>query len=115
MYALDILAWDLFFGLLMYFFAAQVFKKDRLEKNLKILLITSGILSLFVLIGVPLQNMQIRNIGIIGYTIVAPIAFLLMLKLPDALKKYKIEKTNVQQKWVLCKWGLRLYQSSVAT
>ena len=60
-------------------FAAQVLKK-RFEKNLKILLITSGILNLFVLIGVPLQNMQIRNIGIIGCTIEAPVAFLLIGK-----------------------------------
>ena len=80
MYALDILAWDLFFGLSM-LFAAPVFKKDRFEKNLKILLITSGILSLFGLIGVPLQNMQIRNIGIIGYAVVAPVAFLLIGKI----------------------------------
>ena len=79
-YALDILAWDLFFGLSM-LFAVPVFKKDRFEKNLKILLITSGILSLFGLIGVPLQNMQIRNIGIIGYAVVAPVAFLLIGKI----------------------------------
>ena len=79
MYALDILAWDLFFGLSM-LFAAAVFKSTRFEKNLKILLVTCGILSLIGLIGVPLQNMQIRNIGIIGYAIVAPVAFLLIGK-----------------------------------
>ena len=79
-YALDILAWDLFFGLSM-LFVAPVFKNGRLEKNLKILLIISGILSLFGLIGVPLQNMQIRNIGIIGYAVVAPLAFLLIGKI----------------------------------
>ena len=79
-YALDILAWDLFFGLSM-LFVAPVFKNDRFERNLKILLITSGMLSLFGLIGVPLQNMQIRNIGIIGYAIVAPVAFLLIGKI----------------------------------
>jgi len=30
------------------------------------------------LIGVPLADMQIRNIGIIGYGVVAPIVFLLL-------------------------------------
>ena len=78
-YALDILAWDLFFGLSM-LFAAPVFKKGRFEKNIKILLVICGLLSLIGLIGVPLQNMQIRNIGIIGYAVVAPVAFLLIGK-----------------------------------
>jgi hypothetical protein len=76
-YALDILAWDLFFGLSM-LFAAQVFVKNRFERTLKTLLIVSGILSLVGLMGVPLQNMQVRNIGIVGYAVVAPVAFLLM-------------------------------------
>ncbi len=76
-YALDILAWDLFFGLSM-LFLAPVFMKGRLEKKLRTLLIISGILSLIGLIGVPLQNLNIRNIGIIGYAVVAPVAFLLI-------------------------------------
>jgi hypothetical protein len=78
-YALDILAWDLFFGLSM-LFAVPVFRKVRLGKILKILLIISGMLSLIGLIGVPLQNIQVRNIGIIGYAVVAPFAFLLIGK-----------------------------------
>jgi len=79
-YVLDILAWDFFFGLSM-LFLVPVFKKTRLEKNLKTVLLVSGILSLIGLIGVPLQNMQIRNIGIIGYAVAGPIAFLLMGKI----------------------------------
>lgn len=79
-YALDILAWDFFFGLSV-LFLVPVFKKTRLEKNLKTVLISSGILSLIGLIGVPLQNMQIRNLGIIGYAVAGPIAFLLMGKI----------------------------------
>ena len=74
-YALDILAWDLFFGLSM-LFMSPVFKKGKAEKKIRTLLIISGILSMIGLIGVPLQNMQIRNIGIIGYAVVAPVAFL---------------------------------------
>ncbi|QEE17978.1 hypothetical protein DSAG12_03816 [Promethearchaeum syntrophicum] len=76
-YALDILAWDLFFGLSM-LFAAQVFKGDRLEHSLRTVMIISGIISLLGLIGVPLGNMTIRSIGIIGYTLVAAIAFFMM-------------------------------------
>ena len=41
-------------------------------------MIVSGILSLAGLIGVPLANMQIRDIGIIGYALVAPVVFLLL-------------------------------------
>ena len=78
-YALDILAWDLFFALSM-LFAAQVFKGDRLERSLRIVMIISGIISLVGLIGVPIGNMTVRSIGIIGYTIVAAIAFLMIGK-----------------------------------
>ena len=76
-YSLDILAWDWFFALAM-LFAAPVFNTGRLEKILRILLITSGVISLVGLLGVPLANMQVRNIGIIGYAVVGPVVFLLL-------------------------------------
>lgn len=76
-YALDILAWDWFFALSI-LFAAPVFRTGRLEKITRILMIVCGILSLAGLTGVPLANMQIRNIGIIGYAVVAPVVFLLI-------------------------------------
>lgn len=88
-YALDILAWDLFFGLSM-LFVAPVFKKERFGKNLKVLLIFCGILSLIGLIGVPLQNMQIRNIGIIGYAVVGPVAFLFIGKILGSTKQAQV-------------------------
>lgn len=78
-YVLDILAWDFFYGLSM-LFASQIFNKGRYEKNLKVLLFISGILSLIGLIGIPLQNIQIRNIGIIGYAVIGPVAFFLIGK-----------------------------------
>jgi len=76
-YALDILAWDFFFALAM-LFAAPVFNADRLEKIIRALMIVSGLLSLAGLIGVPLDNMQIRNIGIVGYGVITPVVFLLI-------------------------------------
>jgi len=76
-YTLDILAWDWFFALAM-FFAAPVFKGGRLEKTVRLLMLVSGVVSLAGLIGVPLANMQVRDIGIIGYGVVAPVAFLLL-------------------------------------
>lgn len=77
LYTLDILAWDWFFALSM-LFAARVFTSGRLEKTIRIVMIVSGILSLAGLIGVPLGDMNVRNIGVIGYTIVALIAFILI-------------------------------------
>lgn len=76
-YTLDILAWDWFFALSM-LCAAPVFQEGWLEKTVRNLMIISGVFSLAGLIGVPLANMQARNIGIIGYGVVAPVVFLLL-------------------------------------
>ncbi len=76
-YTLDILAWDFFFALSM-LFAAPVFKRGRLEKTVRIFMIVSGVLSLAGLIGVPLANMNIRNIGVLGYAGVSLVVFLLL-------------------------------------
>ncbi len=76
-YALDILAWDWFFALSM-LFAAPVFRDGKLERTVRVLMIFSGVLSLAGLIGVPLENMQIRMIGVLGYVVVSPIVFLLL-------------------------------------
>lgn len=79
-YMLDILAWDLFFGLSMIFLSG-VFER---RSTVHYLLLLAGIISLVGLIGIPLQNMQIRNIGIIGYAILGPVAF---LKMGNLLRK----------------------------
>lgn len=65
-YALDILAWDVFFALSM-LFAAPAFSGSRLATWIRWLMITSGGLSLAGLSGVVLSDMQVRNIGIVGY------------------------------------------------
>lgn len=75
-YALDILAWDFFFAISM-IFAALVFKNGKTERCLKYLLLLSGILSFLGLLGIPFDNMNVRNIGVIGYAVVAPIAVVL--------------------------------------
>lgn len=77
LYTLDILAWDWFFALSL-LFASVVFTEGRLERAVRMLLIVSGVLSLAGLVGVPLSDMDIRNIGIIGYAVVSPVAFLLI-------------------------------------
>jgi hypothetical protein len=50
-YALDILAWDVFFALSM-FFAAPVFSGSRLATSIRGLMIASGVLALAGLSGV---------------------------------------------------------------
>jgi hypothetical protein len=77
LYALDILAWDWFFALSL-LFAALVFTDGTLERAVRLLLIVSGVLSLAGLIGVPLADMGVRNVGVVGYAVVAPVAFLLI-------------------------------------
>jgi hypothetical protein len=72
-YALDILAWDFFFPLSV-LFAVPVFGRDRLENRIQILLGVSGVLALAGLAGVFLNDMQVRNIGIVGYAVVFPVA-----------------------------------------
>jgi hypothetical protein len=65
-YALDILAWDIFFALSM-LFAAPAFSGSRLAAWIRVLMIASGVLSLAGLSGVVAGDMQLRNIGIVGY------------------------------------------------
>lgn len=65
-YAVDILAWDVFFALSM-LFAAPAFSGSRLATWIRWLMITSGGLSLAGLSGIVLSDMQVRNIGIVGY------------------------------------------------
>ena len=65
-YALDILGWDVFFALSM-LFAAPVFWGTRLAAWIRMLMIASGVLALAGLSGVVVSDMQLRNIGIVGY------------------------------------------------
>ncbi len=76
-YALDILAWDLFFGLSM-LFAAPVFSGDRLRASIRILMIVSGVLALAGISGVVVGNIQLRMIGVVGYAGLFPVVALLL-------------------------------------
>jgi hypothetical protein len=75
-YAVDILAWDLFFGLAM-LFAAPVFRGTPLTTAIRRLLIASGVLALAGLAGV-VVDMRLRMLGVIGYAVVFPVAALLL-------------------------------------
>jgi len=72
-YALDILAWDIFFPIAA-LFAAITVRGSGLARVVRNLLFASAALALLGLAGVPFANMQVRNIGIIGYAAFFPIA-----------------------------------------
>jgi hypothetical protein len=76
-YALDILAWDVFFALSV-LCAAPVFTGSGLPAWVRRLLIASGILAVAGLSGILTSDMQLRSIGILGYALVFPIAVLLL-------------------------------------
>lgn len=76
-YSVDILAWDFFFATSMLFLSAT-FRKRGFETLIRILLLVSGVLSLIGILGIPLNNMQVRNIGIVGYTVFAIVVFFLL-------------------------------------
>ena len=65
-YAMDILAWDVFFALSV-LFAAPVFSGSRLATFIRWTAVASGILALAGLSGVALGDMTWRDIGIVGY------------------------------------------------
>jgi hypothetical protein len=65
-YALDILAWDVFFPLSM-LFAAPVLSGSPLAIWIRWLMVASAVLALAGLSGVVFGDMQLRNIGIVGY------------------------------------------------
>ena len=76
-YALDVLAWDVFFPLSV-LFAAPVFGGTGLAGLIRVLLAASGALTLGGLSGAIFGDMQLRNIGIAGYCGVFPVAALLL-------------------------------------
>ncbi|PEQ14647.1 hypothetical protein B2G71_03565 [Novosphingobium sp. PC22D] len=76
-YVLDVLAWDLFFALAM-LFAAFTFEGGGPPRAIRSGMIASGLLSLAGLAGVARGDMDLRNVGILGYAIVFPVVALLL-------------------------------------
>ena len=72
-YSLDILAWDVFFPIAV-LLAVPSFRGGGLPGVIRALLIGSGVLAIAGLSGVVTGNMQLRNIGIVGYAVVFPVA-----------------------------------------
>ena len=76
-YALDILAWDVFYPLSV-LFAALVFRGSGIVRWARVALLLSGMLSLAGLLAVPIGDMSIRIVGIVGYAGLLPIVAVLI-------------------------------------
>lgn len=90
-YALDVLAWDFFFPLAA-LCAAVTLEGTGLLRAARWLMYASAALAFIGLLGVPLGDMSIRNIGIAGYAIAFPLAAAVLGRAyghradPDALR-----------------------------
>jgi hypothetical protein len=76
-FALDLLAWDLFLGLSL-LCAAPIFKGDRLQAAIRIILMLDGILCIGGTLGPALGDLRFQFLGITGYAGVFPLACLLL-------------------------------------
>jgi hypothetical protein len=77
-YAADIIAWDVFFPLSA-LSAATLIKGRTLARAARLLFILAGLLALAGLAGVPAGDMRIRNVGVLGYAVVFPIATAILM------------------------------------
>lgn len=76
-YALYILAWDVLFPLGALCLAAAIQGPGALA-SVRALFVLSAVLAFAGLLGVPLADMQVRNIGILGYAVLFPIGAAVM-------------------------------------
>jgi len=79
LYAIELVAWHLFFGLSI-FFAAFAFKGKGRERSVRITLITTGLLCIFGLIGPVVGDLTWRLVGVFGYGIGFPIVCVLIAR-----------------------------------
>lgn len=79
MYAIELVAWHLFFGLSM-LFAAFAFKGKGWEKAGRIALIATGLLCIFGLIGPLVGDLIWRLVGVFGYGVGFPIVCVMIAR-----------------------------------
>jgi hypothetical protein len=77
LYAVDLLAWDVFLGLSL-LFAAPVFVGPGLHSRARWSLAATGALCLVGAVGPIIGNMAIQRIGVVGYGVLLPISCLIL-------------------------------------
>jgi hypothetical protein len=73
LYAMELAAWHLFFGLSL-LFAAPAFRGGGLDAAVRVGLIVAGALCLVGLVGPAVGDLNWRMIGVVGYGLVFPVA-----------------------------------------
>ncbi len=71
-YAAELMAWDVFLGVAL-LFASPLFRRNRLERRARVLLLLCGTLCLVGALGPLIGNMRVQLVGVLGYAIVLPV------------------------------------------
>jgi hypothetical protein len=79
LYGVEVVAWDLFFGVAVVCLALTL--PGRTARWTRWFLLASGFLSLAGLAGPALDAMALRTIGIFGYSVVFPVAAVMLARL----------------------------------
>jgi hypothetical protein len=79
-YAIELLAWDVFLGLALVF-AAPVFDGRGPERSVRRGLFACGALCLAGIVGPAVGNMRLQMVGVLGYAVVLPVVAFLLLRL----------------------------------
>jgi hypothetical protein len=77
LYAVELLAWDLFLGLSL-LFAAAVFRGDRLDRGIRLGMRLVGILCIVGLLGPATGDLRLQLIATFGYVVLFPFVALLL-------------------------------------
>jgi hypothetical protein len=78
-YAIDILAWDGFFGAAL-LCCAMALRALPGMKSARLTFLAAGLLALAGMAGPALDAMSLRNIGVVGYAVLFPVAVWLVLR-----------------------------------
>jgi hypothetical protein len=79
-YALELLAWDVFLGLAL-LFAAHVFDDEGPERGVRRGLLITGVLCVAGVVGPAVGNMRLQLVGVFGYAVVLPVVCFMLTRL----------------------------------
>lgn len=79
LYAVELLAWDIFLGLSL-LFVAPVFQGEGLKRKIRVLLTTTGILCIAGSLGPLSGDMRFQFISVLGYGVFLPMVWLMVAK-----------------------------------
>ncbi|MGB5326522.1 MAG: hypothetical protein WBN40_14035 [Pseudomonadales bacterium] len=78
-YAVELLAWDIFLGLSL-LFAASVFQGGGLRRNIRTSLTTVGVLCLIGSLGPLTGEMRLQFVAVLGYGVLLPAVWFMIAK-----------------------------------